>query len=60
MTEYTYVHEMFHFEDGETIDVPDAAIGVTVQSFGTLTGGGTVATVRYLLPADHEDAPDHE
>lgn len=47
MTEYEYVFEMFDQDD--TVDVPDEAVGVTVDSFSDS------ATVRYLLPVEDDD-----
>lgn len=45
-TTYRYVKESFDPE--ETIDIPEDAVGVTLDSFSDM------ATVRYLIPEDHE------
>lgn len=44
MTEYEWVYKSWNKEEGETVEIPDDAIGVTVGSFGDL------GTVYYLAP----------
>lgn len=47
MTEYEYVSERFE-KESETVDVPDDAVGVTVDYFGDL------GVVQYLQPVDSD------
>jgi fibrillarin-like rRNA methylase len=42
-----------HFQKGEAVDLPDAATGVTVSSFGDVEGDGVI-TVEFLVPAGTE------
>ncbi|MEE6210885.1 hypothetical protein U3A55_12070 [Salarchaeum sp. III] len=49
MTEYEFASTTFSAD--ETVDIPDAAVGVTVSTFGDLDEHGVI-TARYLVPTD--------
>lgn len=49
MTEYDYVYDSFRPDEGETVDIPDDATGITTGSFGDM------ATVRYLIPVGDDN-----
>lgn len=53
MAEYAYVHESF--DEDDTVDIPDQALGVTVETFGKLGKPGMTVHVRYLLPVSEVD-----
>lgn len=51
MTEYEYDSKQFHPADGETVEIPENAIGVSVTSFGDpRREPEAVVSVRYLKP----------
>lgn len=49
MTEYGYRSKAFQPGKGETVSIPDNAIGVTVSTFGDPETDGHVHA-RYLVP----------
>ena len=51
MTEYEYERQKFTPGEGEIVEVPDDAIGVTTDTLGNPQKVGFVV-VRYLIPID--------
>lgn len=47
MTEYEHVRKSF--DKGETVDVPDDAVGITTDTFSTFV------SVNYLMPVGDGD-----
>lgn len=54
MPQYDYFRQQFQPGQGETVEIPDEAIGVTIKTWGDPDGDGAVF-VRYLVPVE-EDA----